>query len=170
VSSTSTAAHHDAVTFTVSSRWLGILCAWGIVVVSGCYAGVLAAGLLSLPSPTDQIGDPYFTALELLILCLVPLLVGLTVAVHAWASAQRKSLSLLAVAFTIVQAVLTSSVHFVILAVGRQPAFLASTQMPLTVLFFNVLSCSLSIRVSSFVLSRKAAQFHAAARLLVSSA
>jgi hypothetical protein len=53
------------------------------------------------------------------------------VAIHAWASPGRKSLSLLAVAFTIVQAVLTSSVHFVILVVGRQPAFLALPQTPL---------------------------------------
>jgi hypothetical protein len=114
---------------------LGLLCAVGVVVVTAVYAGVLGAGFMSLSSPNDPIGDPYFPILETLILLLMPLLVGLAVANHAWTSADRKSLSLLAVAFTIAQAVLTTSVHFVILAVGRQPAFLTLPQTPLLLSF-----------------------------------
>src|ERR1017187_3179346 len=114
---------------------LGLLCAVGVVVVTAVYAGVLGAGFMSLSSPNDPIGDPYFPILETLILLLMPLLVGLAVANHAWTSADRKSLSLLAVAFTIAQAVLTTSVHFVILAVGWQPAFLALPQTPLLLSF-----------------------------------
>ncbi len=50
------------------------------------YAAVLVIGLLSLESPNDQIGDPMFTILELLILTMMPALVALMVAVHAWAA------------------------------------------------------------------------------------
>lgn len=128
-------ARHDAATFTANSRSLGLLCALGVVIVTAGYAGVLGAGFMSLSSSADPIGDPYFPILETLILLLMPLLVGLAVAIHAWTSADRKSLSLLAVAFTIAQAVITTSVHFVILAIGRQPAFLALPQTPLFLSF-----------------------------------
>ena len=131
----SAAKHIQAVTFTATARRLGLACAVGVVVVIGSYAGVLGAGLMSLSSSSDPIGDPYFWVLEVLILLLMPLLIGLAVASHAWAPAERKSLSQLALAFTIAQAVITTSVHFVILAVGRQPAFLAWPQAPLLLSF-----------------------------------
>jgi len=49
------------------------------------YAVILALGILSLKSPQDPIGDPYFTIMELLILFMAPLMVVSMVAVHAYA-------------------------------------------------------------------------------------
>ncbi len=91
--------------------------------MSAAYGVALVVGLLSLPSPEQPIGDPIFSLLEILILLMTPLLVGLLVAIHAWASEELKVFSLMALVFTSVVALLTSSVHFVIFAVSRQPEF-----------------------------------------------
>jgi hypothetical protein len=109
--------------YTATARRLGILSAASVVVLLLAYAAALAVGLSSLESPDDPIGDPVFTILEVLILALTPAVVALMAAVHAWAPAREKSLSLAALAFMVVVAGVTSCVHFVILAVSRQPAF-----------------------------------------------
>jgi hypothetical protein len=111
-----------ASTFTALARRLGIGSALGVVVLSGVYAVVLVLGLLTLPSPEQPIGDPLFTILELLILLLMPAMVAMMVAVHAWAPPEAKAFSLLAVVFVGVLAGVTCSLHFVILVVGRQLA------------------------------------------------
>jgi hypothetical protein len=53
----------------------GRLAAGLIVALQLAYAIVLAAGLAALPSAEAPIPDPYFTAMELLILLIAPLLV-----------------------------------------------------------------------------------------------
>jgi hypothetical protein len=50
-------------------------------------------------SPAEPIGDPLFTILEVLIIVMMPAMVALMVAVHAWAPTRVKSLSLTAVVF-----------------------------------------------------------------------
>jgi hypothetical protein len=122
-------------TFTASARRLGIVSAAGTVLLGGVYAAVLAFGLLTLPSPRLPIGDPFFSVLEVLIIVMMPVIVALMVAVHAWASAEVKVFSLLALVFASMLAALTSCVHFVILAVGRQAAFSAVASMPLFLSF-----------------------------------
>ncbi len=57
--------------------------------------------------------------MELLIVLMVPALVVSLVVVHAYARPARKGYSAAALAFMLVLAGITSSVHFVILAVGR---------------------------------------------------
>lgn len=79
---------------------LGVCSAAGVAVLLAAYALTLAAGLLSLESPEQPIGDPLFGLLEVLILALMPPLVTLLAAVHAWAPARAKTLSLSALVFT----------------------------------------------------------------------
>lgn len=105
--------------FTSHHRSLGRAAAWGIFVLEIVYAVILVLGLLSLESPQDPIGDPYFTLLEILILLLAPLLVIVMIAVHAYASAEAKVYSATALTMMILLAGITSMVHFVILTVSR---------------------------------------------------
>ena len=76
-------AHED---FTRHHRRLGKTAAWAVFFLLVAYAVTLALGLLSLESPADPIGDPYFSLLELLIVVMAPLMVIVMVAVHAYAS------------------------------------------------------------------------------------
>jgi hypothetical protein len=95
------------------------------------YAITLVAGLVSLQSPQQPIGNPLFAILEILIILMMPFMVALMVAVHAWASPQTKTFSLTALVFMAVIAGLTCSVHFVILTVSRQAAFAGQSWLPL---------------------------------------
>jgi hypothetical protein len=76
-----------------------------------------------------------FRNLEVLII-MMPAMVPLMVAVHAWAPMHAKTLSLTSVAFMGLLAGVTSTVHFVILTLSRQPEFAGQSWLPL-VLSFN---------------------------------
>jgi hypothetical protein len=117
--------------FTRQHRSLGRAAAWAVFGLEVIYAVTLVLGLLSLKSPQDPIGDPYFTILELLIILIASLLVISMVAVHAYASAEGKAYSLTALIFMILLAGITSSVHFVILTVSRQIEAAGLTWFPL---------------------------------------
>jgi hypothetical protein len=121
--------------FTASARRLGVVSAQGTVLLSAVYAVALIAGLLSLQSPQQPIGDPLFSILEILIILMMPLMVALMVAVHSWAPAEAKVFSLLALIFMSLLAGVTCSVHFVILTVSRQSAFAGFSWMPLFLSF-----------------------------------
>lgn len=101
--------------FSPTARRLGMASAAAVVVLLLAYALTLAVGLLSLESPQQAIGDPMFTILEILILLIMPAMVALMAAVHAWAPARARSLSLTALVFTGMLATVTCSLHFVIL-------------------------------------------------------
>lgn len=124
-----------AIAFTAGARKLGIWSAAASAVLGAAYAITLAAGLLSLPSPAQPIGDPLFSLLEILILLTLPVMVALMVALHAWASPDTKAFSLLALVFMGELAGLTCSVHFVILTVSHHPAFAGLSWLPLFVSF-----------------------------------
>jgi hypothetical protein len=62
-------------------------------------------------------------------------MVGLMVAVHAWAPSHAKALSLTSVVFMALLAGVTCSLHFVILTVSRQPAFAGQSWLPLFLSF-----------------------------------
>ena len=121
--------------FTASARRLGMAAATGTTILSAAYAATLVVGLLSLKSQQQPIGDPLFAILEILIVLMAPFLVALMVAVHAWAPAEAKMFSLIAVVFMSLLAGLTTGVHFVILALGRQDAFAKSAWGPLVLSF-----------------------------------
>lgn len=106
--------------FTPLHRNLGRAAAWSIFFLCVIYAVTTILGLLSLKSPQDPIGDPYFTMMELLIILLAPLMVITMIAVHAYAPREAKAYSFTALVFMVVMAVITSSLHFVVLTVSRQ--------------------------------------------------
>ena len=122
--------------FTATARRLGIFSATATFILIFAYAVTLVMGLMSLESPQEPIGNPMFTILEVLIIIMMPAMVALMVAVHAWAPMHAKTLSLTAVVFMGLLAGLTCSVHFVILTLSRQPKFTEQSWLPL-VLSFN---------------------------------
>ena len=126
----------DSIKFTATARRLGIFSAAATVILLVAYAVTLAMGLASLESPQQPIGDPMFTILEVLIIIMMPAMVALMVAVHAWAPMHAKTLSLTSLVFMGMLAGLTCSVHFVTLTLSRQPEFAGQPWLPL-VLSFN---------------------------------
>lgn len=116
--------------FNETARRLGIFSAVAIVVLGGGYAVTLAAGFLSVTSSQAPIDDPLFSILEILIIAIMPLMITLTVAVHAWAPSHAKALSLTAVIFMGLLAVVTCSVHFVVLTLSRNPVFAGQSWRP----------------------------------------
>jgi len=122
--------------FTATARRLGIFSATATFILIFAYAVTLVMGLMSLESPQEPIGNPMFTILEVLIIIMMPVMVALMVAVHAWAPMHAKTLSLTSVVFMGLLAGLTCSVHFVILTLSRQPKFTELSWLPL-VLSFN---------------------------------
>ncbi len=134
--------------FTGQHRRLGRTAAWAVFFLLAAYAVTLALGLLSLQSPADPIGDPYFSLLELLIVVLAPLMVVVMVAVHGYASPGARAYSLTALASMVIMAGITSSVHFVILTVSRRIAsagfpwasFLFSFEWPSVVYALDILA------------------------------
>mgnify|MGYP006280184185 FL=1 len=120
--------------FTRQHRRIGRAAAWGVFFLGMAYAITTALGLLSLESPQEPIGDPYFSVMELLILVMAPLLVVSMVAVHAYAASDAKAYSLTALVFVLVLAGITSSVHFVVLTVGRH---VEATGLAWVPLFFS---------------------------------
>jgi len=106
--------------FTSLHRQLGRAAAWVVFSLIVIYAVTTILGFLSLKDPQDPMGDPYFTMMEILIILMVPFMVISMVAVHAYATQEVKLYSFTALTFMIVMAVITSSLHFVVLTVSRQ--------------------------------------------------
>jgi hypothetical protein len=107
----------------------------GVVILGVAYAVTLAIGFMSLESPQEPIGDPMFSILEVLIILMMPVMVALMAAVHAWAPSHAKALSLTAVVFMGLLAAVTCSLHFVILTLSRQAAFAQQSWLPLFLSF-----------------------------------
>jgi hypothetical protein len=80
--------------FSATTRRVGIALSVVLVVVAVVYAVTLVIGLASLTSPQDPIGDPMFSLLEILLILMAPAMVTLMIALHGWASSDRKVLSL----------------------------------------------------------------------------
>ena len=99
------------------------------------YVIITTLGLVSLKSPQEPIPDPYFILMELLIVVTAPLYVVVMVAVYTSAERSVKVYSLMALALMIVCTAITTSVHFVVLTVGRQVAFTSVSWMPLFLSF-----------------------------------
>jgi len=121
--------------FTQQQRTLGRLAAWAVFLLGVVYAVTTVLGLLSLKSPLDPIGDPYFSIMELLIVLLAPCMLVSMVAVHGYASHENKVYSLTALIFMSLMTGLTVSIHFVILTVNRQAEFQGVVWLPLLLSF-----------------------------------
>ena len=114
-----------------SPNRLGVVSAIGCTLLIGVYAAILVAGMSSLESQQQPIGDPFFSLLEIIIIVLAPLMVVLMGAVHAWAPIEAKASTLLAVVFAGLLAGVTCSVHTVILLVGRHAAASGVAGLPM---------------------------------------
>jgi hypothetical protein len=125
----------DRVEFTATARRFGIFSAAATVILLVAYAVALIVGLASLESPQQPIGDPIFTILEVLIITMMPAMVALMVAVHAWAPRSAKTLSLTSLIFMSLLAGVTCSLHFMILTLSRQPEFSGQPWLPLVFSF-----------------------------------
>jgi hypothetical protein len=121
--------------FGPNARRLGVLSALASVGTSAVYLVILVIGIASLKSPTDPVGDPGLRSSRSSSFLLMPILVALTVAIHAWAADEDRVFSLLAITFMVMLAALTCSNHFVILTIGHQPEFQALEWMPLLISF-----------------------------------
>ncbi len=123
--------HED---FTRQHCMLGRAASFAVFTLLIAYAITLVLGFLSLKSPSDPIGDPYFSILELLIVVIAPLMVIVIIAVHAYASPKTKVYSLTALAFMIIITGISCIVHFVTLTVNRQ---IKTSGFPWSPLFFS---------------------------------
>ena len=119
-----------------ASLRMGIIAGYAVAALCIAYALVLGVGLLTLPSPDVQIQNPWFTAMEVLILAIAPTMVTFTVALYALASAERKALAVLCIISMSMCAVVTCCVHFTVLTLSRQSAF-AGTDWTTLVLSFK---------------------------------
>jgi hypothetical protein len=135
VGSTRPIVEEGGVKFTPTARSLGIFSAVATVILLVAYAVTLAVGLLSLESPQKPIDGPILTILEILIIVMMPAMVALMVAVHAWAPMHAKALSLISVVFMGLLAGVTCIVHFSILTLSRQPEFTEQSWLPLVLSF-----------------------------------
>ena len=90
---------------------------------------------LYMRAPQQSIGDPMFTILEVLIITMMPAMVALMVAVHAWAPMRAKTLSLTSLIFMGLLAGVTCSLHFMILTLSHQPEFSGQLWQPLVFSF-----------------------------------
>jgi hypothetical protein len=111
-----------ATTGSVARRF-GFVSAVGVVVLSASYFVPLVMGFLTLPSPDVAFVEPWFSMMELLILPLAPLMVALTVAIHATTPTALRPFSIAAIVFMGVMAGITSSVHFVVLTLSHRDDF-----------------------------------------------
>lgn len=87
------------------------------------YIVVTLLGFLSLESPSDPIGDPYFILMELLILIIAPLILIVMVIINDYADNETKIYGKIAVVFMLIMTAITSCVHFTILCLSRKIEF-----------------------------------------------
>jgi hypothetical protein len=121
--------------FTSAARRLGIVSAVTTAILLVAYSVTLVIGLATLKSPDDPIGNPWFTMLEIEIIVVMPAIVALFVAVHAWAPDRLKTLSMTAVVFMGVLAGITCTNHFVVMTLSRQTEFADQPWLPLFMTF-----------------------------------
>jgi hypothetical protein len=114
---------------------VGMISAIVVVVLTIAYAITLGFGFAALSSAEQPIGDPWFSVLELLNIAMMPAMVTMMAAVHAWAPPDTKALSLSALTFMSMVAALTVAVHFTIVVLGRSPQFAGASWAPLLLSF-----------------------------------
>jgi hypothetical protein len=112
----------------------GRVCSWSVFVLGLIYAITTFLGFLSLKSPDEQIGNPYFTIMELLSILIAPLMTISLIAVHYHASPAGKIYSLTAFIFMTIMTGITSGVHFIILTAGQQ---IKALEIPNASFFFS---------------------------------
>ena len=105
--------------FTAQHRTTGRVATWGGFLLMQVYSVVSGLGFLSLKSPQDSIGGMFLSMMALLIVLMAPLMVVIMVVVHAYAAPEHKVYGVMALAFMILLAGITSSVNFTVLLVSN---------------------------------------------------
>jgi hypothetical protein len=103
----------------MSTNQLGRWSAFGQFLIGVAYILMLTIGF-AVHGLSEPIVDPLLAVMEVLTLISAPLLVVMMAAVHGYASPDRKTHSLIALAFMILVAGMTSAVHFAELTALRQ--------------------------------------------------
>jgi hypothetical protein len=98
---------------------LGRWSALGVFLIGLAYVAVLAVGF-ARHGLAEPIVDPVLAIMEVLTLVSAPLLIVMMAAVHGYASPERRTYGVIALAFMTLAAGLTSAVHFVELTAVRQ--------------------------------------------------
>ena len=114
----------------------GRFVSWAVSFIIIIYLITLILGFISLKTPQEPIGNPYFSILELLIIVLAPLMVFSLVIVHKSTPDKLKIYSLTALIFISIMASITCCLHFTILTLSQQEAFL-NLEWSLLVFSFN---------------------------------
>jgi len=108
--------------WTQADRRIGMWSAWSGAAIGAAYIITGLIGFTARPPGPNALNevDPYLALLEILLSLSAVDLVVLMATVYAYAAPDRKTFALAALAFTIIFAVLTCSMHFASLTVGRQ--------------------------------------------------
>ena len=106
--------------FSKYHRLLGMSASWIASFLLILYLVTLILGLISLRSPNDPIGDPYFSILEILIVLVMPFIVLVFICLPAYAPLEKKIFAQTALVMMILATAITSAVHFTILTVSRE--------------------------------------------------
>jgi hypothetical protein len=125
---------------------LGVWSASALCLIGVAYVVTLAVGFISAGF-SKPIVDPVLAVMEILTLLSAPILVVLMAAVHAYAQPEYKIHGLVALAFMVLLAGLTSSVHFVELTAVRQSST-ASLIWPSTAYALELLAWDLFLGLS----------------------
>jgi len=168
--------------FTIQHRIAGLYSSWGLTAFLLLYLFTLILGFLSLASPDDPIGNPFFTILEVLILLMMPLMVLVMIILHSYSSKSERIFSLFALISMIISTTITSAVHFTILSVSRHPSFttmewapyLLSFEWPSIAYSLDILAWdwffALSILSAAFVLRKGKLEYSIRILMLISGA
>ncbi|WP_026898323.1 hypothetical protein [Daejeonella oryzae] len=132
-----------------------------IFVLGIIYAITTTIGLLSLQSPDDSIGNPYFTIMEILSIVISLLMAISLITVHLCAPLIDKFFTLTALIFMCFTTVITSSVHFLILSVShtmeaellQNSSFFFSFKWPSVVYALDILAWDLFFGLSMLFLA-----------------
>jgi len=111
--------------FSQQNAALGRIVSWTVSSIITIYLVTLILGFISLKSPDEPIGNPYFYILEILIIMLAPMMVFSLVIVHKSTPEKLKIYSLTALIFISIMACITCCLHFIVLTLSQKEAFLS---------------------------------------------
>jgi hypothetical protein len=106
--------------WTRTDRLLGKVSCYTQFGISAAYVPAMAAGVVAVGGFSAPIRDPYQAVMELLIFPSAVALIVAFAALHAYAPAPKKTLSLSALVLVTLMAGITICVHLIVLTVGRQ--------------------------------------------------
>jgi hypothetical protein len=105
---------------TRTDRWIGMWSARVLFAFGVAYAVTMVAGFAAMGNLGKPLEDPYLAIMEVLILVMAPILVLLAVVIHACAPEGTKTYSMTALAWMLLLAGFTMTVHVVQLTVVRR--------------------------------------------------